>query len=615
MRAAGTAAPAAAVPDPRVRRSSVTRAPGVELLGEYQGSGEHRPPQLARLADGRVVQLTPALYAVVAAAGDGDDAAAIADAVRSDHPDLDADSVQQLVDDHLRPAGLVENVDGSTELPERDDPLTALRLRRATVSPDRVRRWSDPLRPLMAWPLVIASLVSFVVLEALVLLDGRVTPALATTFTDPATFFGVLALTLVGGAFHELGHAAALRAAGGTPGEMGVGLYLVWPAFYTDVTDAYRLSRRDRLRVDLAGLHCNAVFTIVILAAWSVTGSPVLLAAALFQGVQALQQLLPVVRFDGYYIAADLAGVPDLFQRLPDLLRGFVPGARPSSRVANLTTRARRIASAWVVGVAAVFTALVVRLFTAGPTIVSSTVARVDDRIGAATAAVDTGDLALAASQAVSAVIALFVPAGLLYVAARLLRRLGRGLARRTPRRSRNPNPAQAAPVSPPTRPVERTTAGPDLTAHERRRFDHVAALGDPAVHRRPVPRVGSPMRSFRVAADAPRIERQLHEPLPLAVALGATVGTGADGRALRCPTVTDDGRRLQPAQVVRKRTSKPGVTTYLARTAAGESGWLDIWLRPLDDGTGVFAWFDGPEPVARIWDLVLDAIARMDAP
>ena len=37
-----------------------------------------------------------------------------------------------------------------------------------------------------------------------------------------------------------------------------MGLYMVWPAFYTDVTDSYRLPRRDRLRVDLGGIYFNA---------------------------------------------------------------------------------------------------------------------------------------------------------------------------------------------------------------------------------------------------------------------------------------------------------------------------------------------------------------------
>ena len=36
---------------------------------------------------------------------------------------------------------------------------------------------------------------------------------------------------------------------------MGFGLYLVWPALYSTVTDSYRLARVGRLRTDLGGVY------------------------------------------------------------------------------------------------------------------------------------------------------------------------------------------------------------------------------------------------------------------------------------------------------------------------------------------------------------------------
>src|SRR3712207_8247936 len=39
-------------------------------------------------------------------------------------------------------------------------------------------------------------------------------------------------------------------------------LYIVWPAFYSTVTDSYRLDRVGRLRTDLGGVYFNAVFMI-----------------------------------------------------------------------------------------------------------------------------------------------------------------------------------------------------------------------------------------------------------------------------------------------------------------------------------------------------------------
>ena len=41
-----------------------------------------------------------------------------------------------------------------------------------------------------------------------------------------------------------------------------------------------------------------------------------------------LEQLLPFVRFDGYFILSDLVGVPDLFARVAPILRSALSAGR-----------------------------------------------------------------------------------------------------------------------------------------------------------------------------------------------------------------------------------------------------------------------------------------------
>ncbi len=106
----------------------------------------------------------------------------------------------------------------------------------------------------------------------------------------------------------ELGHAAACKYGGATPGGMGMGLYLVWPAFYTDVTDTYRLPKRARLRVDLAGLYFNALISVLTMVAWLIFRVDALLLLVALQILQMVKQLSPVIRADGYHI---LSGSPD----------------------------------------------------------------------------------------------------------------------------------------------------------------------------------------------------------------------------------------------------------------------------------------------------------------
>src|SRR5919201_3822506 len=82
-------------------------APGVELIGEYRGSGFREAPYIIRRGDGRILQLTRLLY-LVAGACDGErDYDAIAAEVGAAYGRrLSAANVAYLVD-RLRPLGVV----------------------------------------------------------------------------------------------------------------------------------------------------------------------------------------------------------------------------------------------------------------------------------------------------------------------------------------------------------------------------------------------------------------------------------------------------------------------------------------------------------------------------
>src|SRR5215471_16016155 len=99
------------------------RNPGVELLGEYQGSGYREPPSLVRRSDGQILQLPPLLYEVLKAI-DGERrssgiAAEVSDAVQRGFTSEDIDF---LIEEKLRPQHLVTEPDGSNTSPPRPDP-------------------------------------------------------------------------------------------------------------------------------------------------------------------------------------------------------------------------------------------------------------------------------------------------------------------------------------------------------------------------------------------------------------------------------------------------------------------------------------------------------------
>ena len=102
--------------------------------------------------------------------------------------------------------------------------------------------------------------------------------AFQALLASPAQLVVLYVLLTAGALFHELGHAAACRYGGATPGTVGFGVYLVFPAFYTDVTDSYRLGRAGRLRTDLGGLYFNVIGLLVLGAGYLLTGQGTLAA-------------------------------------------------------------------------------------------------------------------------------------------------------------------------------------------------------------------------------------------------------------------------------------------------------------------------------------------------
>jgi putative peptide zinc metalloprotease protein len=410
----------------------LARAEGVELLGEVPGSGYRRPPALARRGDGQVIQLTPLLQQVLAAVDGRRTVEQVAERVGTATGRLvRPDDVRQLVDTSLRPLGLLRRADGGEPELRRSDPLLALRFRRAVTDPDVTRRVTAPFAVLFTPLLVLPVVLAFVAVAGWVLFREGLAAATAQAFANPALFLTVVAVTVLSAGFHEFGHAAAARYGGATPGVMGFGVYLFWPAFYTDVTDSYRLGRGGRVRTDLGGLYFNALVVLAVFAVWWVTGWHAVLLIVATQVLQMIRQLAPLLRFDGYHVLADVTGVPDLYQRIGPVLASLVPGRR-SPEAQALKTWARVVVTVWVLVVVPLMAAALLLMVIALPRLLATAWAGVQaeaDRLGAA---VGDGDVLGVLARALG-IVALAVPVlGIGYVLLRLARRTVTGVRTRT---------------------------------------------------------------------------------------------------------------------------------------------------------------------------------------
>ena len=327
-------------------------AAGVELLGPLKNSGFTDPPSLVRRPDGQVIQLSGLMYLVASLLDGGTRSAAeIAARVTNDlGRTLTAEQVRYLVSAKLTPLGIVGSDDQSAAPPPTASPLLALRAR-ATLAPPAISSAAGTfLRPLFRPPVIAVVLVSVGVLDYWVLSINGLAAAFRQVLNTPIDLLLVAALAVASALFHECGHAAGCRYGGARPGRIGFGIYLVWPSFFTNVTDSYRLSRAGRLRTDLGGLYFNLIFILVLAGIYAGTSARVLLLVIAFTHLEMLEQLLPFVRCDGYFILSDLVGVPDLFARVVPVLRSTI-GRRRDPRAASLRRPARVVITAWVLTV------------------------------------------------------------------------------------------------------------------------------------------------------------------------------------------------------------------------------------------------------------------------
>jgi putative peptide zinc metalloprotease protein len=120
---------------------------------------------------------------------------------------------------------------------------------------------------------------------------------------------------------HEMGHAYAVKSGGGEVHEMGILLLVFTPVPYVDATAANGFRNKwRRTLVGSAGMLVELYLSGIAMLVWAAAEPGLLRAVAfnvmLIAGVSTVVfNANPLLRFDGYYILADLVEMPNLAQR------------------------------------------------------------------------------------------------------------------------------------------------------------------------------------------------------------------------------------------------------------------------------------------------------------
>ena len=407
-------AEAASSRNPTEAPEQPTLAPGVQLVGEMPDTAFVESQWLI-LRDSQFIQLTELLYRI-AEQMDGrktldEIAAGVTDATRWL---VTGDQVEQLITSKLVPLGIVEG-DGEDESadprsapPSGPSPL-GVGLRAKVVGPRVIEPVTRVFQYLFAAPVVVAVLLAAAGAHYWLYRERGFLAAIVDALYTPGVLLILLGVVLASAVFHELGHASALRYGGGHARAMGAGFYAVFPVFFTDATDSYRLGRWGRVRTGLGGVYFHLIFAMAVMAFALVTGQEFLLLAVLLINLEIIHQFIPFMRLDGYWVLTDLTGVPDFFSQTGPFVRSLLPAGRmPGQRLPALRRWAQAVFLAYLGLTLPVLAFLLFLLVTRLPGILTVTWDALLTHAEIVRAAAGDGDLlALATSLAQMLVLAL----------------------------------------------------------------------------------------------------------------------------------------------------------------------------------------------------------------
>lgn len=151
------------------------------------------------------------------------------------------------------------------------------------------------------------------------------------------SIFGFAIALVVAKSVHELAHAFTATRYGVRVAHMGVAMVVMFPMLYTDTSESWKLSSwRQRMAIASAGIIAELGLAVIATVSWCLMPDGGFREAMFYLATTSwvltlLINVSPFLRFDGYFILADILDMPNLHERagatakvwLKRLLLGF----------------------------------------------------------------------------------------------------------------------------------------------------------------------------------------------------------------------------------------------------------------------------------------------------
>ncbi|MBI2838104.1 MAG: M50 family metallopeptidase [Acidobacteria bacterium] len=259
------------------------------------------------------------------------------------------DDIQHIILTYLKPKGILADGGvqggGTTPRSTRHASNSMMWLKLPIVRSSVVEKITTPMtfifHPSVFFPLLIASVASY----AYLLMTAKPWMIDWDQIFSWKLLIVYVAANLIR-VLHELGHATAARRYGASVKEIGVGVYLFMLVAYTDISDAWKLPRWQRVVTDFGGVYIQLLISIFLIIAFGLHSSSLVFFLLMVNTVSFLVILTPFFRLDGYWLFSDIFGIPNLRSSANTALKKMIYRLRGRELVENAVSSLQPVSKA-----------------------------------------------------------------------------------------------------------------------------------------------------------------------------------------------------------------------------------------------------------------------------
>ena len=174
------------------------------------------------------------------------------------------------------------------------------------LSPKKAEKWSKIIQPLFQ---PIFFWIGFSLLFTLAIYNIW---TLHHFHLDTKYIMYLFIIYIISAFIHEFGHIAACNRFTKKNGEIGVGIYFLFPVFYSNITPIWGAKKEERIITNLAGVYVQLFIILFLYIVYLITDIHEIQDIIGASTVIILYQLIPFIRTDGYWILSDLTDSPNL---------------------------------------------------------------------------------------------------------------------------------------------------------------------------------------------------------------------------------------------------------------------------------------------------------------